>query len=161
VLVPLLSATLVPGPHQVVVRFTGEVDLSTAGQVRDALRRAAEPGCARVVVDVAQATFWDCSGLHELATFTEELAQAGRQCRIVRATPATRRLIGLANFAPLLHLDGPLDDPNVACAAEDRVPPRPQSPERPQCPPAAEPPAPSRRPALAEPVGAVAGHRRS
>jgi anti-anti-sigma factor len=160
VLVPLLSATLVPGPHQVVVRFSGEVDLSTAEQVRDALRCAAEPGCARVVVDVAQATFWDCSGLHELAAFTEELAQAGRQCRIVRATPATRRLIGLANFAPLLHLDGPLDDPNVARAAEASVPPRPQRPEGSQCPPVARPPAPSRRPALAQPVGAIAGHRR-
>lgn len=138
---PLLSTTLVPGPHQVVVRFTGEVDLSTAGQVRDALRRAAEPGCARVVVDVAQATFWDCSGLHELAAFTEELTQSGRQCRIVRATPATRRLIGLANFAPLLHLDGPIDDPNVACA-EDSVPPRPQRSEGSQCPPVARPPPP-------------------
>jgi anti-anti-sigma factor len=163
VLVPLLlSTTLIPGPDQVVVRIAGEVDLSTAAEVRDALRRAAETGCARVVVDVAEAAFWDCSGLHELAAFTEESARGGRQCRIVRATPATRRLIGLANFAPLLHLDGPLADPNVARAPEGAAPPRPVQPERaevPQPPPVTEYPARAGRPPLAEPVGAVAGRR--
>jgi anti-anti-sigma factor len=133
--VPLLSTALVPAPDQVVLRLSGEVDLSTVDQVRGALERAAEMGAARVVVDVAQATFWDCSGLHELATFTDELARAGRQCRIVRATPATRRLIGLANYAPLLQLDGPLDDPNVARAAQGGTPPQPARPPRPEAPP--------------------------
>ena len=137
---PLLSTALVPGPDQVVVRLTGEVDLSTVEQVRGALRRAAEHGAARVVVDIAQTTFWDCSGLHELATFTDELARAGRQCRIVRATPATRRLIGLANYAPLLQLDGPLDDPNVARAVEPGTAPEPARPPRVEAPPRPEVP---------------------
>jgi anti-anti-sigma factor len=166
VLVPLLSTTLVPGPEQVVVRLAGEIDLSTAAQVRDALWQAAEPGSPRVVVDVARAVFWDCSGLHELAVFTEDLARDGRHCRIVRATPLTRRLIGLANYAPLLRLDGPLDDPNIALAAEEHIPPPPDRtppPSPPVAPPVGERPARSRRRAfdllLRAPVGAVAGRR--
>jgi anti-anti-sigma regulatory factor len=57
VLVPLLSTALVPGPDQVVVRLTGELDLSTAPQLRDVLRRAGARPAGRVVVDVAEATF--------------------------------------------------------------------------------------------------------
>jgi anti-anti-sigma factor len=166
VLVPLLSTVLVPGPDQVVVRLSGEVDLSTVEQVRGALRRAAGSGAARVVVDVARASFWDCSGLHELAAFTEELARAGRQCPIVRATPATRRLIGLANYAPLLQLDGPLDDPNISRAAQGGTPPAPARPPRPEAPPrseAPEHPAPPRRRAFdllrRSPVASGAGRR--
>jgi anti-anti-sigma factor len=162
--VPLLSTTLVPGPAQVVVRLTGEVDLSTAPQVRTALLRAAEAGADRVVVDVAQAVFWDCSGLHELALFTDELGRDGGHCRIVRATPATRRLIGLANYAPLLRLDGPLDDPNIPHAEDHRpaLPARPQPDAVGDRAPLPERPGRAKRRAfdlLRAPVGAVAGRR--
>jgi hypothetical protein len=36
-----LNVTLVPGPDQVVVRFTGEADLSTSPVIAEALGRAA------------------------------------------------------------------------------------------------------------------------
>jgi len=106
--VPLLNVALVPARELVVVRLTGESDLSTAGQLVDALAQAAGLGTDAVVVDLAAAKFWDCSGLHALADFTAELARAGRQCRIVGATAATRRLVVLAGFAPALTLDGPV-----------------------------------------------------
>jgi hypothetical protein len=106
--------------------------------------------------------------LHELAVFTEDLDRSGRQCRIVRATPATRRLIGLANYAPLLQLDGSLADPHIACAAEKRppLPARPARPEPPEPPTTtAGPGRPRRRRAreqlLQTPTGAAAGHRGS
>jgi anti-anti-sigma factor len=111
--VPLLNVALVPAPAQVVVRLTGESDLSTAGLLADALAQAAGLGTDSVVVDVAAAVFWDCSGLHALEDFTADLARAGRQCRIVGATAATRRLVVLAGFAPTLVLDGPVHHPAV------------------------------------------------
>ena len=101
-----LHAALVPAPDRVVVRLTGDADLSTAPEVAGALRRAAGHGTPQVVVDLAGARFWDCSGLHALAAFTRDLAGAGRACRIVGAQPATRRLIGMANLAGVLQLDG-------------------------------------------------------
>ncbi len=110
---PLLNAALVPAPDQVVVRLTGDVDLSTAPLVADALSRAVGLGTRQVVVDVAGARFWDCSGLGVLAGVTRELDSAGRALRIVGALPATRRLIGMANLAGRLHLGGVPDGPAV------------------------------------------------
>jgi anti-anti-sigma factor len=103
---PQLNAALVPAPDQVVVRFTGDADLSTAPFVSDVLTQAAGLGTARIVVDLGAVRFWDCSGLHALVAFTVQLDAAGRACRIVGALPATRRLIGMANLAGALRLDG-------------------------------------------------------
>jgi anti-anti-sigma factor len=114
--VPLLNVVLVPGPAQVVVRVTGEADLSTTPLLADALAQAAGLGTRQVVVDVAGARFWDCSGLHALTAFTAGLAAADRSCRVVGAPAATRRLIALADLADGLDLDGDVRElpaPNV------------------------------------------------
>jgi anti-anti-sigma factor len=109
-----------------VVRLVGDADLSMAPLVADALSQAAGLGTRQVVVDVARARFWDCSVLHALAGFTRQLSAADRACRIVGALPATRRLIGMANLAGRLQLDG-IPARNVA--AESGVPrvPAPRS----------------------------------
>jgi anti-anti-sigma factor len=112
--VPQLNAALVPAPDQVVVRFVGDADLSTVLLVAEALTQAAGLGTRQIVVDLGGAHFWDCSGLHALADFTRELSAAGRACRIVGALPATRRLIGMANLAGRLQLDGVLDTASSA-----------------------------------------------
>jgi anti-anti-sigma factor len=106
--VPQLDVSLVPAPDQVVVRVTGDADLSTAPLLAGALARASGLHTPHVVVDLAGARFWDCSGLSELAEFTSELAADGRACRIVGALPRTRRLIGMANLTGRLLLDGAL-----------------------------------------------------
>lgn len=119
---PLLNVVLVPGPDQVVVRPTGEIDLSSTGLLADALAQAGAIGTTAVVVDVAGAVFWDCSGLHALAAFTVDLARAGRRCRIAGATAATRRLVVLAGFAPDLALDGPVHLPAVVTSPSVAAP---------------------------------------
>jgi anti-anti-sigma factor len=85
-----LNVALVPGPDQVVLRLTGDADLSTFPTVAEALSQAAGLGTRQVVVDVATVHFWDSSGLRALAAFTGDLAAAGRSCRIVgrRRPPA-------------------------------------------------------------------------
>jgi anti-anti-sigma factor len=89
--------------------MTGEADLSTDAQLREALDRAAAYGTRCVVVDVSLARFWDCSGLHALADVTARLRAADRQCRIVGATAPARQLIAMAAFTGALDLDGPVD----------------------------------------------------
>jgi anti-anti-sigma factor len=108
---PLLNVTLVPAPDRVVVRITGDADLSTASLITDALSQSAGLGTRQVVVDVAGTHFWDCSGLHALTEFTAELAAEGRSCRIVGAPARTRRLISAAALEDRLELDGPLPRP--------------------------------------------------
>ena len=112
---PLLNVALVPAPDQVVVRLTGEADLSSTPALRTALARAASLGTRQVVVDVAAVRFWDLSGLYVLVEFTADLASFGRSCRVVAAPAATRRLIELAVLGHALNLDGPLNElPNRA-----------------------------------------------
>jgi anti-anti-sigma factor len=106
--VPLLNVALVPAPDQVVVRLTGEADLSSTPQLGDGLAQAGGLGTRQVVVDVAGVRFWDLSGLYALTQFTADLADEDRSCRIVGAPAATRRLIQLASLAGGLNLDGPL-----------------------------------------------------
>ena len=105
---PLLNVALVPAPDQVVVRVTGEADLSTTALLTDALAQAGSLRTRQVVVDVAGVRFWDLSCLYVLTEFTADLAAFGRSCRIVGAPQATRRLISLAALADGLNLDGPL-----------------------------------------------------
>ena len=119
---PPLTAVLVPAPDRVVVRFTGETDLSTAPSFSAELARAAARGTRSVIVDVSCLRFWDCSGLHALAELTADLAQGGRHVRIVGAPAATRRLIAMADFTAALELDGP-----VQLAERPRRQPSPQA----------------------------------
>jgi anti-anti-sigma factor len=105
--VPLLDVALVPAPDRVVVRLTGEADLSTVPLLTHALGRAAGIGTPNLVVDVAGTRFWDSSALRALAGVRAELTGAGRTCRIVGAGSATRRLVHAADLADLLDLDGP------------------------------------------------------
>lgn len=120
---PLLNVALVPAPDQVVVRVTGEADLSTAALLRDALAQAGVLGTRQVVVDVAGVQFWDLSGLYALTGFTADLAAFGRSCRVVGARAATRRLIALASLGDALNLDGPLRELPPSTAASPAVPP--------------------------------------
>src|SRR3954454_15588649 len=83
--VPLLNVALVPAPDQVVVRLSGDADLSSVPLLTDALSQAAGLGTPGLVVDVAAARFWDSSALRALATISAELGRAGRGCRIVGA----------------------------------------------------------------------------
>ena len=121
---PLLTAALVPAPYQVVVRLTGDADLSTAPVVTQALSQAAGLGTPHVVVDVAAARFWDVSAVHALVAFTAELAAAGRACRIVGALRATRRLISAAQLTDRLHLDGPAPVARPLPRTDDGMPAR-------------------------------------
>ena len=105
---PLLTVALVPAPDRIVVRLTGETDLSTAPQLTAELTRAAEQGTRSVIVDVSGLRFWDCSGLHALADLTSELDRADRHVRLVGAGRQTRRLIAMADFSAALELDGPV-----------------------------------------------------
>jgi anti-anti-sigma factor len=109
--VPQLTVALVPSPDQVVVRLTGDSDLSTTALLTEQLQAAEDHGTRVVVVDVARARFWDCSGLHALADLSARMRVDDRECRLVGATWETRGLIAMGDFAGALELDGPVSTP--------------------------------------------------
>ena len=117
---PLLNVALVPAPDQVVVRLTGDADLSTVPLLVDALVQAAGLGTRQLVVDVAAARFWDSASLRALASFSLELTSGGRGCRVVGAGRDTRRLVRVAGLADSLELDGPVFERAVPRHPENR-----------------------------------------
>jgi anti-anti-sigma factor len=85
-----------------VIAAVGEIDLSNASQLADAL--AAVNGAPRVVVDLTRCTFFDSSCLSVLARHAKTLREQGRQFN-VRVDQVGRRVIELTNLGELLGLD--------------------------------------------------------
>jgi anti-anti-sigma factor len=68
-------------PGYVVVALYGELDKTHAGWLARALSAAAAPG-ARIIVDLEELAFIDCSGLNILLWAWEQARQAGGDLRL-------------------------------------------------------------------------------
>jgi anti-anti-sigma factor len=106
--VPLLELDVVAGVGGVVVRLTGEADLSTGPQLAAGLREAAGSGSGAVLLDATGLRYCDCSAVRTLAAFAGELRAAGRGCRLVAASARVRRLLELAGLTDLLDSPAPM-----------------------------------------------------
>jgi len=75
------------GPGQTVVTVTGDVDMHSAGRLRDALTEAGQrPGC-RVVLDLAGVEFMASAGVHVLLDVAGRFEQAGGVLILVAPRP--------------------------------------------------------------------------
>jgi anti-anti-sigma factor len=101
--VQLLTVTVsVPAATDaVVVRLSGEADISTAPQLDRDLRTAAAAGLP-VQIDLTDVQFADSSCLTALSAFTADLRATGRSCRLVGVSRRTRRLFELTGRTDLL-----------------------------------------------------------
>lgn len=89
---PLLSITTVDGNR--VVRGTGDIDLASADEFRDALVAAAADGLP-VVVDLSGVTFLDAAGVSALVA--GRIAAGGR-FRLVGATGIVHRILAITGL---------------------------------------------------------------
>jgi len=69
------------GPHAVIT-MPAEIDMTNAGQVREALL-AAVSGQASLIVDMSGTTFCDSAGVQAVVTAGRQAAAAGTQLRLV------------------------------------------------------------------------------
>jgi anti-anti-sigma factor len=76
------------------VQLSGELDLSTAPQLRDALLPMVRTG-GDLVVDLSGVAFIDCAGLRPLLRAGWELKGRGRLI-LMAPSPRASRLLGLA-----------------------------------------------------------------
>ena len=81
-----------------VVVVTGELDMASAPQFRQALE-AAKPRGGRVVLDMEDLTFMDSSGLRELVAFQN----AGHVIDIREASEPVRSVLRMAGLDSALH----------------------------------------------------------
>jgi anti-anti-sigma factor len=83
----------------------GELDVATAPALAQRLRALTELGHA-VVVDLAEVSFMDSSGLRVLLQARQDADRDGRALELRRPSPAVRRVIDLARAEHLLGATG-------------------------------------------------------
>ncbi|GAB6983534.1 STAS domain-containing protein [Nocardioides pyridinolyticus] len=93
-----------PAPAQAVavVHASEELDLVTAPALRAALHECIEAGYPIIHVDMNDVTFVDCRGISVAVMARNEAALRGLHLRIVRPSPAARRLLELTRLVDLL-----------------------------------------------------------
>ncbi|GIF96050.1 STAS domain-containing protein [Catellatospora citrea] len=111
----------VPGgdPREAVVALSGEIDLTVRDELLDTLCSAIRTaGVTRVVVDLAQVSFMDSTGLHVLITARERALGSGVAFHVVGATGIVRRVLAVTGLLKLLAGE-------TAAGADEPVTPSP------------------------------------
>jgi len=93
------------GCHLATVRVSGEVDLETAPELREALFAVISDGATHVVVDVGDVSFIDASGFNALVAAHMRLRGQGRGLALRAPSPMARRALeatGLDRFIDVL-----------------------------------------------------------
>jgi anti-anti-sigma factor len=85
-----------------VVEFHGEIDIAAAVEIIPPLDRVtARPG-ARVVIDLSEVDFFDCSGLRLLYRARARILDGGGELCLVCAHPLTLRVLKVTGLSRLL-----------------------------------------------------------
>ncbi|MBT2365532.1 STAS domain-containing protein [Streptomyces sp. ISL-10] len=91
-IVPLHAIVIADGTRT-TVSVTGELDIDTAPELRQALDAALSDGATRIEVDFSGVEFCDCSGLSVLIQARRRSREQGCAFRIVEVrSPLVRRL---------------------------------------------------------------------
>lgn len=98
------------GAHHVRVR--GEVDLSNASEVMDAIFASMPTDASRVVVDLSETDYFDSAGIAMLFGLAARLRYRRRELRLVVPADAhIRAVVELTNMHRVIPIDDALIDP--------------------------------------------------
>jgi anti-anti-sigma factor len=105
-MLPPEDLTITVGRHRetVTVALTGELDLGSAGLLRDHLAALQEDRPATLVLDLGDVTFMDSSGVALLLSLWRRCRRDGVTLMIARLSPAVRRVLELCGVAGLLPI---------------------------------------------------------
>jgi anti-sigma B factor antagonist len=100
----LLSLDIEAGTHGPTVRVSGEIDMSTAPNLRDCLATLADEPV--VAVDLSGVAFVESSGLGVLIAEHKRRSAAGHELVITGSSPLARRVFEVTGLDHVLNLDG-------------------------------------------------------
>ena len=86
-----------------IVRLTGELDLATAPELTDVLH-GLEPGCKRIILDLARLDFIDSTGLRLAVTEHDRAGMNGFEFVITGAAGAVLKVLRLTGLDVALPL---------------------------------------------------------
>lgn len=87
----------------VIVTLRGELDLASAPATARILRAAVAPHL-RIIVDLTEVTFIDCSGVAELLSARAQVEQAGGALLLTGLHPRVRRILSLLKLTGALPI---------------------------------------------------------
>ena len=90
-----------------VVRFPGEIDLTTIEKFRTAIREAEAEG-GDVVIDLRDATFIDSTGISALIGAAHHAAGRSSRVTVVVTQPLMRRVFAMMQLDSMLTVEPPL-----------------------------------------------------
>jgi anti-sigma B factor antagonist len=99
---PLKLEETATGADACTLALGGELDLATAPAFREAVGGLLGSGCRHLVVDLADTTFVDSSGLGALLWAAHRLRAAGGDLSVVRPTAQTAELLRITGLGRLL-----------------------------------------------------------
>ncbi|GMA18091.1 STAS domain-containing protein [Arsenicicoccus piscis] len=99
-----LQITTADHEHLAVLAVTGEIDIATSTQLRQAIDEVVRAGAIDVVLDLRQVTFMDSSGLSVVVGRLKMLRRVDGRLSVVGADAKIRRIFevtGLDQVVPL------------------------------------------------------------
>ncbi|MEW1647369.1 MULTISPECIES: anti-sigma factor antagonist [unclassified Streptomyces] len=101
-----------------VLEFRGEIDIAAATEILPYLDRVTARPRARIVIDLRQVEFFDCSGLRLLYRARYRVLERAGRLRLVCTHPLTLRILRVTGLNRLLPpqptLDAALEQPEAA-----------------------------------------------
>ena len=86
------------------IRLLGELDMSTAPQLREELLRLLSDGATMVTVDMSELAFVDSTGLSVLITGLKRLRQQGGDMALRSPTAGTRRVLEITGLTEVFAI---------------------------------------------------------
>lgn len=104
-----------------VVAAAGEIDLTNAEYLRDALLSALDAGAAGLVADLTAATFLDSAGVTALVRASRRASANGAALRLAVAGPAVLRVIELVGLNQLVPVYPTVGEALASLPAQETV----------------------------------------
>lgn len=102
-----------------VIHVVGEVDVTTAGLMRDALEAMLADGHRRLTLDLAEVTFMDSTALGVIVGRLRRLSRDGGTMTVVATHERVLRVFGITGLDQLMEIHPELD---AAVAAAQPAP---------------------------------------
>jgi anti-sigma B factor antagonist len=99
-----------PSDDLFVVAVTGQADLHTAPELRDAIGSAINDGQTRLVIDLTEATFVDSMTLGVLLSALKRVTPLGGRLVVVCPDPHLRRVFEITSLDRVLSLTSSTDE---------------------------------------------------
>lgn len=96
-----------------VIRVDGEVDHATAAQLQTCAETVLEDGARNLVLDLAQVSFMDSSGLKVIIRVRNRANERGGTMAVRHASDIVGRVMDVTGLGPLL-VPGPEHEPGGA-----------------------------------------------